>query len=374
MKFVANAAAFANALSAVTRVVESRNTYPILANVHLTAEADKVVLRATDLDIEITRTLDANVEVGGVTTVPARTLEAIIKKMGKDWEVTVESAGENNVAVKAGRSRFSLATLSPDSFPDLKAGQFSHRFEMPAADLRLIIDKTSFAISTEQTRYYLNGIYFHVVGSPGAYVLRGVATDGHRMARCEVAVPDGAIGMPAAIVPSKTISEIGRLIEKIAGDVAVELSDTKLRIAVGDSVLLTKLIEGTYPDYDRVTPKSNNKHAIVSKTEIEKALDRVSTLATDRGGKAVKLGFADGLLKLEVTNSDHGSATEEMAVQFDPEEALEVGFNTKYLADILRVIDGADVRLELQDGGSPAVLRSDTGDGSFLAVLMPMRV
>lgn len=373
MKFVASAKAFSDAITAVSRVVESRNSYPILANVLVTAEADgKVSLRATDLDIEITLDFEAKVETAGQTTVPAKTLESILRKFEKSSDVTFELSGENAVTVKAGRSRFSLQTLSPDSFPDLKSGEFTHHFDIAGADLRRLIDKTSFAISTEETRYYLNGIYLHTI-QDGDLVLRGVATDGHRMARCQVPAPDGAIDMPGIIIPRKTVAEISKLIAK-AETVGVEISDTKIRVTVGGVALLSKLVQGTFPDYERVTPKNNNKHAVASKADLSKALDRVSTLASDRGGKAVKMTIAGGNLTLEVSNPDHGTATEEMAVKFDPEEAFDIGFNARYLADILGIIDGFDVRFELNDAGSPTILRSDGDDGSFLAVLMPMRV
>lgn len=372
MKFTSNAKAFSDAVTAVSRVVENRNTYPILANVLIKAEADRVSLRATDLDIEISLSFEAAVENGGQTTVPARTLSDILRKMDKGAEVLFEVTDDAHAIVKSGRSRFSLATLSPDSFPDLKQGNFARNFDMPAADLRKIIAKTSFAISTEETRYYLNGIYLHApdVKPP---VLRGVATDGHRMARCGVALPDGAAGLTGIIIPRKTVTELAKLIEKVE-TVGVAISDSKILVTVGNVSLLSKLIEGTFPDYERVTPKNNNKHAIVSKSELDKALDRVSTLASDKGGKAVKLSLKDGLLGLEVTNPDHGTATEEIAVQFDPGETFEIGFNGSYLANCLDVLAGKETRFEFGDAGSPTILRSADADDDTLLVLMPMRV
>lgn len=372
MKFSIERAVFAKALSHVTRVVERRNTYPILANVVLAADPDgRLSLRATDLDIEITEPVTATVSEPGITTVPGHMLSEIIRKMPDGAEITFEETDHSSV-VKAGRSRFNLAGLSPDSYPELKSGEFTHSFEIPAKDLARIIAKTAFAISTEETRFYLNGVYLHTVEDMGEMALRAVATDGHRLARCQCPAPDGAVGMPGIIVPRKTVGEIAKLIDG-AETVLVEISTNKIRLTINQTVLTSKLIEGQFPDYQRVMPKENNKHAIVAKTELDKALDRVATMASERGGKAVKLTLAEGNLTLEVSNPDHGAATEEMAVQFDPSERMEIGFNAKYLADVLHVLDGDDVRLELKEAGDPALLRSDGDDGSFLAVLMPMR-
>ncbi|MHB1086750.1 MAG: DNA polymerase III subunit beta [Minisyncoccota bacterium] len=371
MKFIAPARAFSDAITAVSRVVENRNTYPILANVLLSADSDgKVSLRATDLDIEVTLGFEAKVESPGQTTVPAKTLDGILRKLDKAWDVTFEVTGENAATVKAGRSRFSLQTMSPDSFPDLKSGEFTHRFDLAGVDLRRIIDKTSFAISTEETRYYLNGIYLHTI-QDGDLVLRGVATDGHRMARCQVPAPDGAVDMPGIIIPRKTVAEIAKLIAKVE-TVGVEVSVNKIRVTVGGVALLSKLIEGTFPDYLRVTPPLSNTIAEVDAKALAAALDRVSTVASERGGKAVKFSLKDGLLELEVSNPDHGTSQEDMAVEWGG-GPLEIGFNARYASDVLSVLSGKTVKISLTDAGAPARLFTDDDPGT-LVVLMPMRV
>lgn len=359
-------------LGHVHRVVERRNTYPILANVLLRAGEGKLDLRATDLDIEVTESVPAMVATPGTTTVPAHTLYEIVRKLADGAEVRLETEGGEQLLLTSGRSRFHLACLSPDSFPDLKSGTFSHQFSMPAAALRELIERTQFAISSEETRYYLNGIYFHALEAGGGPILRAVATDGHRMARAEVEAPAGSADMPGIIVPKKTVSEVQKLLDGAEGEVVVEVSETKICFTLGGVVLLSKLIEGTFPDYERVTPKNNDKAMRVDRAAFATAVDRVSTIASDRGGKAVKLAMKEGLLELSVTNPDHGTASEELAVEFEP-ESFEIGFNARYLLDIIGQIRSEGAVFLFNDAGSPTLVRED-GEARALYVLMPMRV
>ncbi|MHB1110328.1 MAG: DNA polymerase III subunit beta [Devosia sp.] len=359
-------------LSHVHRVVERRNTYPILANVLLKAADGRIDLRATDLDIEVTESVPAMVSTAGTTTIPAHTLYEIVRKLSDGAEVRLETEGADQMLLSSGRSRFHLACLSPDSFPDLKSGSFTHQFTIPAASLRELIERTQFAISSEETRYYLNGIYIHAIEAGKESLLRAVATDGHRMARAETEAPAGSKGMPGIIVPKKTVSEVQKLLEGAEGDVTVEVSDTKIRFTLGGVVLLSKLIEGTFPDYERVTPKNNDKEMQVDRAAFATAVDRVSTIASDRGGKAVKLAVKDGQLELSVTNPDHGTASEELAVEFEP-ESFEIGFNARYLLDIVGQIRSENAVFLFNDAGSPTLVR-ESGDAKALYVLMPMRV
>jgi DNA polymerase-3 subunit beta len=361
-------------LGHVHRVVERRNTYPILANVLLKAADGSLDLRATDLDIEVTESVPAMVGQAGTTTVPAHTLYEIVRKLADGAEVRLENEGTEQLLVSSGRSRFHLACLSPDSFPDLKSGTFTHTFQIGAAVLRELIERTQFAISNEETRYYLNGIYLHTLEVNGEPTLRAVATDGHRMARAEAPAPVGAKGMPGIIVPKKTVSEVQKLLDgaEPEAEVQVEVSDTKIRVTLGSVVLLSKLIEGTFPDYERVTPKNNDKQMNVDKASFATAVDRVSTIASDRGGKAVKLSMREGQLELSVTNPDHGTASEELAVEFEP-ESFEIGFNARYLLDIIGQIRSDNAVFLFNDAGSPTLVRED-GDAKALYVLMPMRV
>jgi DNA polymerase-3 subunit beta len=372
MKVTVERASLLKSLGHVHRVVERRNTIPILANVLVRAEGSKLSFKATDLDLEITETIAAEVSPGGSTTVPAHMFYEIVRKLPEGTQVVLEGSGDRAVlALRAGRSRFTLQTLPENDFPDLAAGEMTHSFMVGAAELKRLIDKTQFAISTEETRYYLNGIYLHAAGTSKAQTLRAVATDGHRLAQVELALPKGAAGMPGIIVPRKTVGEVQRLIEDNEAEISIELSQGKIRFTIGDVVLTSKLIDGTFPDYARVIPSGNDKELVVDKKEFEQAVDRVSTVSSERG-RAVKLSLSSGRLVLSVTNPDSGSATEEIEVEYaaDP---LDIGFNSRYLLDIASQIESEAAVLKLADPGSPTLIEDKDSKGT-LYVLMPMRV
>lgn len=372
MKVTVERAQLLKSLGHVHRVVERRNTIPILGNVLIRGESGKLSLKATDLDLEVTETLPAEVAPGGSTTVPAHMLYDIVRKLPDGSQIVLEASGDRAVlAVRAGRSRFTLQTLPESDFPDLAAGEMTHSFKLPAANMKRLIDRTQFAISTEETRYYLNGIYLHSAGSNKAATLRAVATDGHRLAQVEMDLPKGATGMPGVIVPRKTVGEVQRLIEDSEAEINVELSQTKIRFTIGDVVLTSKLIDGTFPDYGRVIPANNDKQLIVDKKDFEAAVDRVSTISSERG-RAVKLALSSGKLVLSVTNPDSGSATEELEVDY-ASDALDIGFNSRYLLDIAAQLDGEAAVLKLADPGSPTLIHDKEPKGA-LYVLMPMRV
>jgi DNA polymerase III subunit beta len=372
MKVTVERAELLKSLGHVHRVVERRNTIPILANVLVKADRGKLSLKATDLDLEVTDSTAAEVSPGGSTTVPAHMFYEIVRKLPDGAQIILEGSGDRAVlSLRAGRSRFTLQTLPESDFPDLAAGEMSHSFKVAAADLKRLIDKTQFAISTEETRYYLNGIYLHTVGTAKAAMLRAVATDGHRLAQVELPLPQGAAGMPGIIVPRKTVGEVQRLIETGEGDVAIELSAGKIRFTIGNVVLTSKLIDGTFPDYARVIPANNDKSLIVDKTDFEAAVDRVSTVSSERG-RAVKLSINGGRLVLSVTNPDSGSATEELEVEYEA-DPLDIGFNSRYLLDIAAQIEGEVAVLKLADPGSPTLIQDKDAKGA-LYVLMPMRV
>src|SRR5512144_2347111 len=362
MKVTVERAALLKSLGHVHRVVERRNTIPILANVLIKADKSKLAFKATDLDLEVTETIAAEVGPGGATTVPAHMFYEIVRKLPEGAQVILEGSGDRAVlAIRAGRSRFTLQTLPESDFPDLAAGDMTHSFALPATDVKRLIDRTQFAISTEETRYYLNGIYLHTAGTAKAATLRGVATDGHRLAQIDLVQPSGATGMPGVIVPRKTVGEVQRLIEDNEAEVKLELSQGKIRFTLGNVVLTSKLIDGTFPDYGRVIPQNNDKELIVDKKDFEAAVDRVSTISSERG-RAVKLALSNGKLVLSVTNPDSGSATEELEAEYDGSPL-----------DIASQIEGEVAVLRLADPGSPTLIQ-DRDAQNALYVLMPMRV
>jgi DNA polymerase-3 subunit beta len=372
MKVTVEQAALLKALGHVHRVVERRNTIPILANVLLRAEAGQLSLKATDLDIDIVEIIAAEVTMPGTTTVPAHVLYDIVRKLADGAQVSFEQDGASGqVSLRSGRSRFSLQTLPESDFPDLAPGEMSHRFEINAGSLRSLIEKTQFAISTEETRYYLNGIYLHATEVGSQLILRAVATDGHRLALCDTAAPDGAGGMPGVIVPRKTVAELQKLLSDGESQVTLELSSVKIRVTVGSIVLTSKLIDGTFPDYGRVIPQRNDKMLTVDRDEFARSVDRVSTISSERG-RAVKFSLGDAKLTLSVHNPDAGQAVEELAVDYEA-TPLEIGFNARYLLDIIGQLEGDTALLKLADSGSPTLIQDREGAPS-LYVLMPMRV
>jgi DNA polymerase III subunit beta len=372
MKVTVERSELLKSLGHVHRVVERRNTIPILANVLLHGDRSKLSLKATDLDVEVIDTIAAEVAPAGSTTVPAHMFFDIVRKLPEGAQIALESSGDRAaLAIRAGRSRFTLQTLPESDFPDLSAGDMTHKFTLKAGELKRLIDKTQFAISTEETRYYLNGIYLHAAGNAKAQTLRAVATDGHRLAQMEVELPKGAAGMPGIIVPRKTVGEVHRLMEDGETEVTIELSPGKIRFTVGPTVLTSKLIDGTFPDYARVIPVGNDKELVVDKKEFEAAVDRVSTVSSERG-RAVKLSINAGRLLLSVTNPDSGSANEELEVEYEA-DPIDIGFNSRYLLDIAAQIEGEAAVLKLADPGSPTLIQDKEQHGA-LYVLMPMRV
>jgi DNA polymerase-3 subunit beta len=372
MKLSIERAALLRSLAHVQNVVERRTTIPILSNVKLAAEADRLGLTATDMDLSLVAHEPAQVQRKGTTTVAAHTLFDIVRKLPEGSEVGVEQAeGGGEVTVRAARSVFNLPTLPADEFPAIGEEQLGVRFTMAASELTKLIDKTRFAISTEETRYYLNGIHIHATKGGATAMLRGVATDGHRLARVEVPLPDGAADIPPIIVPRKTVAEVRRLIDGIGGEIQVGVSPTRIQFALERAVLVSRLIDGTFPDYERVIPSGNEKLALLARKEFGDAVDRVATISTEKA-KAVKLSFDDGTLTISAVSAETGRAVEEVEADFTG-DSLEIGFNARYISDMLQGIDGDTVRFEMASAAAPTVVR-DPADASTLYVLMPMRV
>ncbi|MGH7032111.1 MAG: DNA polymerase III subunit beta [Stellaceae bacterium] len=372
MKLTIERAALLRALGHVQSVVERRNTIPILSNVLLKAEGAKLALSATDMDLEMVSTLPCQGGQPGTTTVPAHTLYDIIRKLREGAQIELESTGEKgSMTLRSGRSTFTLSCLPPEDYPLMAGGELAHNFLLSAADLKRLIDRTRFAISTEETRYYLNGIYLHAAKADKVSMLRAVATDGHRLARMEIPLPEGAAGMPGVIVPRKTVTELRKLLDELDQDVSVALSDTKIRFTFGDTVLTSKLIDGTFPDYDRVIPLNNDRILEVDCKLFAEAVDRVSTISTEKS-RAVKLAIERGSVTLSATSPENGTATEELEVRYSA-QPLEIGFNARYLLDIAEQIEGEGARFAMADAASPTIVR-DSADDSALYVLMPMRV
>ncbi len=371
MKATIERATLLKGLSHVQSVVERRNTIPILSNVLLEATEGALKMMATDLDLQINESVAAAVDQPGSTTVSAHTLFDIARKLPEGSQVQL-TAAEGRMTIVAGRARFSLGTLPRDDFPVIAEGELPTQFELPAETLKQIIDKTRFAISTEETRYYLNGIFLHVAGGDGSDpVLKAAATDGHRLARVTMPRPEGAEGMPDVIVPRKCVAELRKLLDEVDGSVGVSLSGTKIRFDLGRAILTSKLIDGTFPDYSRVIPTGNDKILKLDPKSFMEGVDRVSTIATEKT-RAVKMALDRDRITLSVTSPENGTAAEEVPGEYTA-AGFEIGFNSRYLLDILGQIDGDLVEVHLADASAPTLIR-ENDKSPALYVLMPMRV
>ncbi len=367
MKFAIDRLSLLRPLGHVSSVVERRNTIPILANIVLRAQSGQLSLTATDMEMDIAEHVSCQVQREGACTIPAHLFYDIVRKLPDGAEIDVDVA-ENNASIRAGRSAFSLPTLPVEDFPAFSVSDLPVKFTLTTADLRHQIDTTKFAISTEETRYYLNGIYFHKSDS-GA--LAAVATDGHRLALAQIDMPAGADAMPEIIVPRKAVGELRKLLDDEEGDVAVSLSETRAEFAFGQVRLTSKLIDGSFPDYTRVIPSGNDKILTVDRTLFSSAVDRVSTISSEKS-RAVKLSLGPNLLTLSASTPEASSAVEEIEVSYAGDQ-LDIGFNARYLLEIAQQIDGDVMQLALSDPGSPSLI-STPDDDQNLFVLMPMRV
>lgn len=371
MKLSIERADLLKALNHVQSVVERRNTIPILSNVLIRAKDGKISFTATDLDIEIVETVEAQIEQEGNVTAPAHTFYEIVRKLADGAQVAlVKLADDPRMQVNAGRSRFSLPSLPEDEFPVLSADGLGHSFTMHAKDLVQLIDKTRFAVSTEETRYYLNGIHLHAM-EEDTPCLRAVATDGHRLALAQTPLPEGAAGMSGIIIPRKTIQEVRRLLDGVDDDIGLEVSEAKIRFTIGNATLTSKLIDGSFPDYERVIPRDNGHILKIDTSIFAASVDRVSTISTEKS-RSVKMTLEADTLTLTVNNPEAGQGVEEVSVDYDA-EPLEIGFNARYLLDILGQIETEEAIFRFADSAAPSLVEDD-GDTGALYVLMPLRV
>jgi DNA polymerase III subunit beta len=366
MKATVERATLLKCLGHVQSVVERRNTIPILSNVLIEIENGGLKLMATDLDLQVVDSIAAQVETSGATTVSAHTLFDIVRKLPEGSQVELAVSGDK-MSIAAGRARFNLATLPRDDFPMIAESDLPTKFQLPAETLKQIIDKTRFAISTEETRYYLNGIFMHVVDGK----LLAVATDGHRLARVALDAPAGSDGMPDIIVPRKCVAEVRKLLDEVTGEIEVSLSSTKIRFRAGTAVLTSKLIDGTFPDYSRVIPTKNDRLLKVDTKALAEGVDRVAAIATEKT-RAVKMSIDRDRIVLSVTSPETGTAAEEVPADY-ASESLDVGFNARYLLDILSEIETDEIEIHLADAAAPTLIREGQSSPA-LYVLMPMRV
>ena len=369
MKIKVNQSVVVGALRAATRVAPKNATIPILTHVLIDAKSPgSLSIKSTDLDIELTSDVSADVEQGGSACVSAFAFRDVISKLPKDADIRIEKDGDR-ISLKSGRSRFHLNVLSGDDWPQIVGTETPYAFRMPSKELAQAINNTSFAISTEETRYYLNGIYMHF--PEGTDVMRFVATDGHRLSRIEIIAPNGARGGPSVIIPKKAILEAANLLAHSPETVTVKYSQNFIVFDFGDVILKSKLVDGTFPDYERVIPNNNEKIAVVDAEALAQSAARVATVSSEKG-RSVRMHLDGGVMTLSTTSPDTGDATDEIDALWGDGE-FTIGFNSKYVQECLDVLGDGPVTLKFSDPGAPCLMQSQKKP-EMLVVLMPMRV
>ena len=368
MKFEVARAALLRAIQLVSGVVERRQTLSILSNVRLVVDGDQLSLTGTDLELEMVariRLAKAAAENGDVT-LPARKLADLWRSLPDDAVIAVSSSGDR-LTLRSGRTRFALSSRSSAEFPSFDVTGARGELSLPADDLQRLINRTSFAMAQQDVRYFLNGLLFEV--APGH--VRTVATDGHRLALASV--PHEGHDMPRtqAIVPRKAVQEIGRLVGEGNHEANIALGDSFMRVTVGDFTLTTKLVDGKFPDYEKVIPKAGAQHAIGSREALRQAFTRAAVLSNEKY-RGVRLVLSPGLLTMHANNPDQEEAEESVEVD-SVAEGLEISFNVSYLQEVLTAIPSDSVRFNLSDSNS-SVLIDIPGDDSCIYVVMPMRL
>ena len=375
MEIKANSSDLLKALNHIHGIVEVRHTLPILSNIVLSAENNELSLSSTNLDIFCSDKIDAEIVNSGEISVPAITFFEIVKRLPSGSDVILSMGDEDTeLILKCGRSKFNLSTLRTEDFPILSDKDLSTNFVISADELSRMIDKTKFAISNEETRYYLNGIFFHKAESNSIKFLRAVATDGHRLAQYDIPLPQGAEEITGIIIPKKTVFELRKVLDDADGDVSVSLNENKIKFSFNNLKIISKVIDGTFPDYTKVIPQNNDKKFKTNNSELKNAIDRVSAVAINEEtkSKAIKLTIENNKLNLSVESQSKGSAKEEIDISYSNEK-VDIGFNSRYLLDICNEVDGDEIDVNLLDSISPAIILDNTDENLFF-VLMPMRI
>lgn len=367
--------ALAGALGHMSSIIEKRNTLPILSNVKIEATSSELILTATNVDLELVEHVAADVTHGGSITIPVQTFHDFVRKLPEDAEIKVKLSDSGEFVVSSGRSVFKFQTMPADNFPTMVAPSAVVKFTMNTDDLARLVNQTKFAIPTDDVRYHLGGIYFHIGDDKK---LTAVATDSQRLALCAIPAPSGSESMPSVILPRRVVSEVSSLLSDVkVDDVVVELSDTKVRFTIGNAVLTSKLVDAQYPNYRIVIPKSNEKMAVLTTKQFVKAIDLVSSASNDKT-KTVQLAFSMNKMIASVSSKDDGNAvagTEEMDIEYNNDDNFSISFNLRFLLDIANQVDGGDkMQMAMQDALSPTLIKSADKETDSMFILMPMRV
>lgn len=367
MKFIVSREALLTPLQLVAGVVERRQTLPVLANVLLVLDQDTLSLTGTDLEVEIIARLPLSISgEQGETTVPAKKLVDICRSLpdGADIEFTLQ---DEKMVVKSGRSRFTLATLPANDFPSTEKGEADIQFSCPQFLIKRLIDRTAFAMAQQDVRYYLNGMLWEVESN----TLRCVATDGHRLAMCTRELDINVTEKTQSILPRKGVIELSRLLNENEDPVSLVLGTHHIRVETADYTFTSKLVDGKFPDYQRVLPQGGTNIVLGDRTELKQAFARTAILSNEKY-RGVRLNFTNGLLNIVANNPEQEEAEEQVVINYQGDD-IEIGFNVSYLQDVANVISSDQVKITLSDANSSALLE-EPEEGDSVYVVMPMRL
>tara|TARA_B100001250_G_scaffold352367_1_gene325093 strand:+ start:858 stop:1973 length:1116 start_codon:yes stop_codon:yes gene_type:complete len=371
MKFIITKPIIFKTLSHLQNIVDKKNTLPILANILIEAENNKLTLSSTDMDISIMETVNCNVVEPGSTTINAQLIYDIIRKLPDTSEIELISNDGKLLTLRSNGSRFSLSCLPKEDFPIIETTNNGNKIKAKSETLFKLIDKTKFAISNEETRYFLNGLYCNITSENNNSFITFVGTDGHRLAKFSSSNNELNAEIPGVIIPKKTINELCKLLSETTDEVEIDISANKIIFYFDHLILISKLIDGNFPDYKRVIPNNNENNLIVNRTNLLSAVDRVSTIANEKS-PVIKFKLLKNLINMSTINNENSTATEDLEVVYDGDE-IEIGFNSKYIMDILNNLEEEEVTLSFKDNSSP-IIAKEKSNPDLIYVLMPMRV
>ncbi len=371
MKFLIEKKIIFKTLSHLQSIVDKRNALPILSNILIEAKNNELIMSSTDMDISIKENIICEVVEEGSTTINAQLIYDIIKKLHDESKIEIISNDGKILTLRSGVSKFSLACLPKEEFPLIESKIEGHKIITKAENIFNLIDKTKFAISNEETRYFLNGLYFNITNENDESMLTFVGTDGHRLAKFSISNSSKSVDVNGVIIPKKTINELYKLLSENSNDIQIEISSNKIIFYIGKLVFISKLIDGTFPDYKRVIPKNNNEVLYINRLNLLSAVDRVSTIVNERS-PVIKFKLLKDLVNLSTVNNDNNSATEDIVAKYSGKD-IEIGFNAKYIMDMLDNLKEDEIQISFMDNSSP-ITAKEKSNPNLIYVLMPMRV
>ena len=371
MKFKILRSSFFKTLSHLQGIVDKKNSLPVLSNILIEAKENKLTLSSTDMDISIIEKIDCNVLEEGATTINSQILYDIVRKLDENCEIEIISNNGKLLTLRASGSRFSLACLPKEDYPIIDQDNSGTSISINSKILFKLIDKTKFAISNEETRYFLNGLYFNINRENDLNVVTLVCTDGHRLAKFSYNLEIDIEEISGVIIPKKTIYELSKLLSEIDDDVEILISSNKVIFFIGNIVFISKLIDGSFPDYKRVIPQNNNNILKINREILRAAVDRVSTIANDKS-PVIKFKLLKNILNLNTVNNESSTASEDLKINYDGDD-IEIGFNSKYIMDIVNNLEDEEISINLKDNTSP-IIALENSNTNLVYVLMPMRV